>query len=334
MTNVQNKALVWSYWHAMNGGGNQTTLSQYLHPDMIWHGFQPLRHLSGSNAIWSQFWQPLLHAMPDLLRRPYHFIGGHFEGGDWVCGTGDFIGTFANDWTLGHVTIPASGKSVHFRFGEFCKVQEGKIVEIRLIVDLPDLMRQAGIELMPPNYGRDIWIPGPLAGDGICLAEQDAAESEKTLDLVTTMIFGGLNKYDGKSQASQGLERYWHSHMVWHGPVGIGSTYGMDEFKKNAQGPIVRAFPDRRGVGHQARIADGCFAASTGWPSLGGTHLNKYMDWEPTGEYIGWNIMDFWKRDGDKLLENWVMIDLIGAAMASGVDLLAKLARKSEIEEN
>ena len=37
--------------------------------------------------------------------------------------------------------------------------------------------------------------------------------------------------------------------------------------------------------------------------------------------------MDFWKRDGDKLLENWVMIDLIGAAKASKVDLLADLRK-------
>jgi hypothetical protein len=36
--------------------------------------------------------------------------------------------------------------------------------------------------------------------------------------------------------------------------------------------------------------------------------------------------MDFWKRDGDKLLENWVLIDLIGAAMESEVDLLARLS--------
>jgi hypothetical protein len=38
--------------------------------------------------------------------------------------------------------------------------------------------------------------------------------------------------------------------------------------------------------------------------------------------------MDFWKRDGELLAENWVMIDLIGAALESGVDLLATLAAR------
>jgi len=324
-TNQQNKAVVWSYWQRMNSGGSADIISQTLNPDVIWHGFQPLRNLNGAGAIWSQFWQPLLDAMPDLRRRPYFFIGGHFEGGDWVAGTGDFIGTFAYDWALGHVVIPASCSSVHLRFGEFCRVENGRITEIRIIIDLPDLLRQTGITLLPPNYGRDIWIPGPLAGDAICLNAQDPSASEKTLGLVEEMIFGGLNKYDGKDQASQELELYWHPHMVWHGPVGIGSAYSIDEFKQNAQGPIVHAFPDRRGVGHQARIGDGRFAASTGWPSLAGTHLQPYMNWPPTGKRIGWNIMDFWKRDGDKLLENWVMIDLIGAALESEVDLLANL---------
>ena len=329
--NQQNKQLVWNYWQGMIKGGETAVVHKYVHPYAIWHGFRPLRHLQGATEIWSRFWQPLLRAIPDLHRRPYFFIGGHyaddqFGRGDWVCGTGDFVGTFAHDWVMEDVTIPASGHSVHFRFGEFCQVDAGKIVEIRLIVDLPDLLRQSGIDLFPPNYGRDIWPPGPLTGDGICLAEQDPTETQKTFDLVTEMIFGGLNKYDGQDQASQGLELYWHPHMVWHGPVGIGSAYGLEEFKQNAQGPIVNAFPDRKGVGHQARIADGRFAASTGWPSLGGTHRHEFMGWQPTDQRIGWNIMDFWKRDGDKLLENWVMIDLIDAASASNVDLLANLS--------
>ena len=321
MSNKHTKELVWNYWQNMNRGANPDIFVNIFHEDTIWHGFLPLRHLNGSAEIWTQFWQPLLAAIPDLTRRPYLFIGGRFEDHDWACGTGDFIGAFANDW-LG---IPASGSGVHFRFGEFCKVVDNQIVEIRIIVDLPDLMRQSGINLLPPSYGRDLWIPGPLAGDGILLSEQDPAESARTLNLVETMIFGGLNNYDQKNQDSQGLERFWHPHMVWHGPVGIGSAYGLDEFKQNAQGPIVRAFPDRKGVGHQARLAEGCFAASTGWPSLVGTHQNEFMGWQPTGEKIGWNIMDFWKRDGDLLLENWVMIDLIGAALESGVDLLSQL---------
>lgn len=333
LIHVANKQLVWSYWQAMNACTEPTgQVAAYLAGDVVWHGFEPLRRLRGSAEIQSAFWSPLHQAMPDLLRRPTVFLAGHYDdakfgSGDWVCGTGEFIGTFAQNWWLGDILIPASGTTVRFRFGEFCKVEAKQIVEIRLLVDLPDLLRQVGVSLLPDGAGCDVSIPGPLAGDGVVLGARNSAETEKTYSLVTEMIFGGLNKYDGKDQASQGLEQFWHSDMVWHGPVGVGSAYGIDEFKRNAQGPIVHAFPDRKGVGHQARIAEGHFAASTGWPSLGGTHRNRFLDWEPTGERIGWNIMDFWRRDGDKLGENWVMIDMIGAAMASKVDLLAALRK-------
>ena len=35
--------------------------------------------------------------------------------------------------------------------------------------------------------------------------------------------------------------------------------------------------------------------------------------------------MDFWRREGDLLSENWVLIDLIDAFRQFGVDLFAKL---------
>lgn len=300
-----------------NGDGWREALAA----DIDYFGFYPLKRLQGADCLIEQLWQPLLRAFPDLQRRPYILLANNFEGREWVASSGDFIGTFALDW-LG---IPASGATVKFRYGEFCCMRDGKIVEIRLLVDLPDLIRQADRSVLPPSYGRDMWIPGPLTGDGVLLAYADEAESDKTLALVEAMIFGGLNEYDQRHQDSQGLERFWHEDMVWHGPVGAGSAFGMDEFLRNAQGPIVSAFPDRKGVGHQARIAEGLYAASTGWPSLVGTHRGEFLGWTPTGGQVGWNIMDFWRRDGDLLRENWVLIDLIDAALQSDVELYPPL---------
>ena len=318
-----NKQLVWSYYQQCNHYPRQLPeLSRaILHKEIMWYGPQPLGKFDNADELIAQVWAPLLQAIPDLQRRPYHFIAGEFEGKNWVSATGDFIGTFAKDW-LG---IPATGSSVHFRYGEFHCIENGKIIETRMLFDLLELIQQAGFKLVPESPGIEQWIPGPLAGDGILLTEQDPVETAKSLELIESMIFKGLNKYDQKDQDSQDLALHWHDTMVWHGPVGTGSAYGLDDFKRNAQGPILGAFPDRKGAGHKARIAEGKFAASTGWPSLVGTHQRTFMNWEPTGRQVSWNIMDFWKRDGDKLLENWVLIDLIDAALQSGVDLLARL---------
>ena len=317
------KALLRDLWQTLNHVPDCACEQiKSAHADTVnFYGFYPLKRLEGIDCLIETLWQPLWRAFPDLIRRPYILLANSYHQQDWVASTGEFIGTFVNDW-LG---IPANGQSVKFRYGEFCRIEAGKITEIRMLVDLPELMRQVGLSVMPPNFGRDISIPGPLAGDGVSFESGNPAESEKTLSLVKEMIFGGLNKYDQKTQDSQGLERFWRADMIWHGPTGIGSTYGICEFKRNAQGPIVAAFPDRKGVGHQARIADGVFAASTGWPSLVGTHQREFMGWAPTGERIGWDIMDFWRRDGELLRENWVLIDLIHGALQSGVELYAPL---------
>ncbi len=319
----QHKELVWQLWQVCNAAPAraESALGAAFAEKIDYHGFYPIKRLTGADCLIEKLWQPLLRAFPDLLRRPYVLLANTYEGCDWVASTGEFIGTFVEDW-LG---IPASRQSVKFRYGEFCRIEAGKIVEIRFLVDLPDLIRQADRAILPASFGRDIWIPGPLAGDGLSLEMADEAESAATLALVEEMIFGGLNRYDQKDQDSQGLERFWSADMAWHGPVGNGSTYGIEAFKREAQGPIVRGFPDRKGVGHQARIAEGLFAASTGWPSLVGTHRFDFMGWAPTQEKVAWNIMDFWRREGDLLRENWVLIDLIDAGLQSRVELYPAL---------
>ena len=84
------------------------------------------------------------------------------------------------------------------------------------------------------------------------------------------MIFGGLNQYDGEDPDSQDLVKYWHPEMQWHGPRGVGSSLGLDEFRQRTQGPILKMVPDRKGVGHRARIAEGHYAAYDRLAGLGG----------------------------------------------------------------
>ena len=100
----------------------------------------------------------------------------------------------------------------------------------------------------------------------------------------------------------------------------------MQEFRDYAQGPSVASFPNRRGGFHRARFADGVTAAFTGWPSLRGTFTGApFHGVPPTGRPIGMNIMDFYVRRGDRLFENWVLIDLIDAWRQFGIDLMAEL---------
>ncbi len=325
----RNKQIVWSFWQEMTGKAAdevETTVRVYVDPSISWNGPHPINQLQGIDALVDGFWRPVLQAFAGLRRRTDIFFGGSFDGHDWVCGTGYLIGRFTRSW-LG---IPPTGAGTYIRFGEFCSLKAGKIDQTYLILDILDVLRQSGFRL-PPNYGGQDWVvPGPVTADGLVLAPQDDAESAASLNLVEAMLFKGLRSFDGTDLKVMGMARYWHPDMYWYGPCGIGTTYGLKGFEDAHQAPFLRAFPDRVGGNHKARFAEGRYVASTGWPSLHCTHLGEYLGVPATGNRIGMRVMDWWRRAGDLLVENWVFIDMLDLFLQMGVNLLASLQHKSD----
>lgn len=287
-------------------------------PALDFHGPHPIGQLTGVDAVADHAWSPLRHAFPDLERRDDVAIEGPFETGDWIATTGNYAGTWTEPW-LG---FPPTEQLTWIRFGEFYRVVDDKVVEARVLWDVLDVLRQAGRSPLPRSDGAEGLVPGPATSDGVV---QDAgpAETAASLAQVEAMLFGGLRAFDGRDLASMGMERYWTPDMMWYGPQGIGSTRGVSGFQRYHQRPFLQAFPDRVGGNHRARIAEGPYVASTGWPSLTATHLGPYLGTAPTGRKISMNVMDFWRREGDLLAENWVFIDLPHLFLQLGVDLLA-----------
>ena len=196
-------------------------------PELVWHGFQPIGRIEGRDALAERVMQPLYTAFPDWRRVPYLFLAGVFEGSTWVASMGDGLASFMEEWQLAEdIVIPPSRERLRMRYGEFCRVEQGRdgpqIVEMRSLADLPAALLPLGYELIPVGAGRALWPPGPATGDGVQRTEQDSAESAKTLALVEEMIFGGLNQYDGEDPDSQDLVKYWHPEMQWHGPAWRG----------------------------------------------------------------------------------------------------------------
>ena len=326
MTVAAAKALVRDLWPEAPGRVFGGLRPSAIAPDVAFHGPAPIGEVHGRDALLDRVYRPLARAFPSAQRQPYLFLGGVFEDACWIATTGDVVGEMAGAW-LG---IPPARTPVRLRFGEFYRVEAGRIVEIRCLFDILGLAAQAGHALLPPFEGRAEVPPGPAA-NGLCFTAQDPTETAETLDLVEAMI-GGCNRLDDRGLASMGMAAYWHPDMIWHGPWGIGSCYGFDEFQDYAQGPSVASFPDRLGGHHRARIADGVTAAFTGWPSLRGTFSGApFRGLAPTGRPIGMNLMDVYVRRGDKLLENWVLIDLIDFWAQCGVDLLAPLGEPAAV---
>ncbi|MCR9136117.1 MAG: ester cyclase [Alphaproteobacteria bacterium] len=327
----QAKEIIWSLWADQIEQSVPFTERRpdLFHTDVVFHGPAPIGRLNGYDALREHLYGPLAESFSTIRRMPYLFFADRYEDTTWVGTTGDWVGRMVRPF-LGIMPGPAPRR---LRFGEFYKVEDGAIREIRCLFDIPGLAAQAGIHLLPPFAGHPGPVPGPQSGNGINREPQSGLESAITRDLVTRLI-GGCNVLDGSDLKSMGMETYWHDDMVWHGPWGIGSAYGFDEFQRFAQGPSVSSFPNRRGTWPKdVFIAEGCVSGFAGWPSLVGEFTGAPFRGIPaTGSAISQTIMDFYIRRGDKLWENWVLIDLVDFAHQCGVDLLAPLDGAAQVE--
>ena len=352
--NQANKAAVWDLWQRLN----HATIDQVpyllraaLHTNVNWNVSAPIDQLLGVDAVIADFWLPLLDSFPDLQRAPYVFIGGIDErsdmyamtgGEEWVSGCGYLTGTFAKDW-LG---IPASNRKTNIWFGVFYVLREGTIAETYLQLDILAVMRQAGYQALPPAPGAEGGkIPGPLAKDGILLTEQDPLESRKSVQLVQAMG-QGMRRYqrarDGGDLRSMEQEKYWHKDMKWYGPCGIGACFSKEEYEDFHQRPWLEGFGDRNisraGRGRRmGRIGEGLYCAGGIWDTAYSRHNGTYVGVPASGKLLTLRDFDWWKRDGERLIENWVPIDMIDLFRQMGVDLMARLrdqieARKRGVE--
>jgi predicted ester cyclase len=322
-------------------------IREYVHDDVDWNGSAPIDRLVGVDALITGFWEPLLRSFPDIRRDAYIFMGGvdggetdwsTAEGEEWVSGCGYLTGTFAEDW-LG---IPATGRKTHIHFGQFYVMRDGKIAEGYVMYDILAVMRQAGFQVLPPAPGAEGGkVPGPVAGDGIMLVEQDALESRKSIQLVQAMGHS-LERYrrdrDGGNMDTMEEWHTWHPDMKWYGPSGIGACFDMQEFQDFHQRPWLHGFGDRNlshdgGGRTMGFVGEGNYACGGIWDTVFSRHHGEYAGIPATGTLMTIRDFDWWKRDGDLLIENWVPIDMIDLCRQMGVDLMDRLRQQVEQRE-
>lgn len=327
--NLLNKKIVWEF-HQILADPDPTdvfeSINKYFDSDAVFNCSHPINEQQGTDAFIASFWRPLFESFPDLQRRDDIFIGSQYKNEDWVASTGYYVGTFIKDW-LG---IPPNYGPVNIRFGEFNRLVDGKIVESYILLDIIDVMRQAGFWLLPPSLGLEGLVPGPATHDGLVLTEQDEDESAESARIIEDMIVA-LNTPD------HAWARYWHPKMMWYGPSGIGTTRGIKGFTEFHNDPFDKGFTDWKGGNHKARCGDGAYAGIVGWPSIYGTHTgNGWLGTTASGKKISMRVMDFWRREGHLLVENWIFIDLIDLFRQLGIDLFARMheQRKVAISNN
>jgi predicted ester cyclase len=283
----------------------------------------PFEQLEGAGGLFAHALAPLHHALPDLERRETIVMAGSVaEGQDWVGCCGYYTGTFYRPW----LDMPATGHQVAMRFHEFYRMEEGRVVEMQALWDIPELMMQARAWPMAPSLGREWQVPAPATQDGLALAPYNSALSDASKKMVGDMLLG-LSRFASGGVAAMELDRYWHPKMNWYGPSGIGTGRGIAGFRHWHQIPFLNAMPDRKGSGGKGNLfADGNYVGFTAWPGMSATVTGDgWMGIAPSGRKITLRSLDFWRCEQGLIRENWVLVDLLHVYQQLGVDVLARM---------
>lgn len=321
------KAVVRACYAQMKGATSETieaVLAAHTTPDWHWRGMHPFYEQWGAADVARVFWGPLLRSLTRLQRREDIFFAGEntVGAGVWVVSMGHLMGLFDAVW-LG---IQPSRKITMLRYCEFNRIEDGKIAETMLHIDIPHLMVQAGQNPFGPQTAAQLVQPGPMTHGGLNYDAQPVAEGLATLAAINAMI-GDLGTWQLGLPLEEELTRTWHDDMIWWGPTGIGAAYTIERYAKQHSGPFRAAFYDRSATGHVARLAEGQYGGFFGWPNFTAKLHGGFMGMPGSDKDCAFRVIDIYRREGDKLAENWIFIDLLYWLMQLDNDVLTRMAR-------
>jgi predicted ester cyclase len=328
MTNYQHsKKRVLQFHEALEAASANDivrVMDRHMSSDYTFRGVHPFNELEGIDAVAEALWKPLLGAFRQMQRRQDIFMAGPNEIDDteWVISMGHFMGLFDNDW-LG---IPSTGKIAFVPYTEFHRISDGKICESAFFCDILRLMQQVGLTPLPMQTGAEFMNPGPRTHDGLLFDKQDEAVTAKTQQLITQMKNDFVATYGGHV-SPETLAKTWHDNMAWFGPSGIGAAYTIDGFLNQHERPFRNGLDNLTFNGHICRFAEGHYVGWFGWPNLSMTPAGGLMGLPASDKRVGMRIVDMYRREGDKLAENWIFIDILHFLMQQGVDVLERNRR-------
>lgn len=318
----QNRSLYLRYADSLRHPGDfSDAVGGFFSEDASINVVHPFNELKGSDVYLSYFLVPLQKAFYGLYRRDDILMTGQFEGRDWISSTGYYVGRFADEW----VGLKATNTLCYLRYGEFHQIENGKAVESYIYLDIPELMISCGqwpLEIGPGlSRGYTGLIHGPATHDGVIYDERDPADGRKSYQIVTDMLAGLATK-------DEAWRPYWHANMMWYGPGAFGSFVGIEEFA-SFQVPFESQFDGWSGgsknngmTKHFTRFGEGNYTCSGGWPSLTGINVKSFLGQNPTNERVFMRVCDWWRRENDLLVENWVFVDVPHVLLQLGFDPL------------
>jgi hypothetical protein len=253
----------------------------------------------------------------DIFYAGTNLIDNHSS--KWVVNMGHLLGIFNNPF-LG---IVPTRKAVMLWYCEFYRVENNKITEGAFFLDILKFMQQLQLPIIPESTGMVGFNPGPMTHDGLYFNKQPEEEGQKTLDLMMRManrLVGG-----GMKTTIPDLEKDWHKDMIWWGPGGIGASYTYEGYLKDHTGPFEDGLDYVEFTGHIVENAEGNYGGWFGWPNLRMKPKSNYMGLTSSSDKVGeMRVVDLYRRNDNKLAENWIFIDHLHFLKSIGIDLLGR----------
>ncbi|MEG0672113.1 hypothetical protein [Clostridium sp.] len=328
MSKYQNaKQVVREYFQALEKARPEdveNVLSNYMSEDYNWKGVYPFREQHSIKDVSENFWAPLKKSLKHIQRREDIFIAGtnEIDGNQWVMSMGHLMGLFDEDW-LG---IRHTRKMTSLRYAEFSCVENGKITKTGMFIDIIGFMIQTGTYPLPPETGTYFVYPGPRNHEGLLFDDAREEDSVKTLKLVNKMVddLSKLNSSGSMGCPPEILEKSWKEDMIWYGPGGIGASYTIPRYQEQHQLPFRNNLNGKTFNGHLCRFAEGNFACFFGWPNLTNIPCGGFLGLPGGDIKADMQVVDVYCREGDKLSENWVLIDIPYWLKQQGLDILKR----------
>ena len=328
MLNLQKeKKLVLEYFNAIDNSNKNNlidTISKYTSENFKMRCTHPFNELSGIEEVANNLWIPIKNSFKPIQRRMDIFYAGinslDINEGKWVTSMGHFMGVF-NKSFLG---IQPNYKSILLRYAEFYKIENSKIIEGAIFLDIMNFMQQLGLSIIPESTGLVCVTPGPMNHRGLKYDLSDDAEGQKTLELIHRMRDRLVKGSKMKSYKGE-LTLDWHDDMIWWGPGGIGASYTIDGYVKGHTKPFQDGLEFIKFGGHILSSAEDDLGGWFGWPNLIMKSTGGYLGLTNKSEIESeMRVVDLYRRDGDKIAENWIFIDHLHFLKLLGIDLLER----------
>ena len=145
-------------------------ISKYASEDFSMKCTHPFNELGSADIVANNLWRPIKDSFSPIQRRLDIFYAGinslDKNEGKWISSMGHFMGVF-NKSFLG---LKPNYKSILLRFAEFYKVENNKITEGAIFLDVMNLMQQLGLSIIPESTGLVCVTPGPMNHKGLKLS--------------------------------------------------------------------------------------------------------------------------------------------------------------------